>query len=169
MGGIRVSDIYNWHEVKDMALKNNIDRNTFTLRMNLGWDSHRAATQPKRKRKHSEEFYKWLKVARENELADNTYYCRVKNGMSYKDAANKPKQSKGRPKQNNNNIYAIFKNDVNEFEGTAEECAEHLKIKLESFNWYLIPTGRKRMENRKSDKAMMIVDLGEDEDDEEDE
>ena len=161
-----MEDKYGWLAIKETAEKHGIDRNTFTLRINLGWDKLTAATKPKRKRKHPDEFYEYKKIAEKNGVSERTYYMRVNAGMGYQEAATKPVAFRSnRKKKVDKNIYAIYRNDEMIFDGYAEECAEFMKIKLTSFYWYLTPTGQKRQENRvNKDKVFYIVDLGEDDD-----
>lgn len=54
-------------------------------------------------------------------------------------------------------IYAVYKGDAYLFDGTAEEIASRLKIKVESVKWHATPTGLKRA--TLSNKRRMIVKL----------
>lgn len=56
--------------------------------------------------------------------------------------------------------YAVYKGEDILCIGTAEECAAHLGIKVESLKWYSTPTGQRRTANRKKpDKCLVVSKL----------
>ena len=158
-----------WKEYKEIAENNGIDRQTFNQRVRSGVHPQEAATRPKRNNMFDDDFYKWRKVAEANGILKATYLSRIRfQGLDYETAATTPLRANyGKKSKKLNNIYAIYRNDENEFEGTPQECADHLKIKLDTFMWYTTPVAQRRVENRKNpDKALVIVNLGCDEDEE---
>lgn len=56
-------------------------------------------------------------------------------------------------------IYAVYQGDSYLFDGTAEEVANRLKIKVESVKWHATPSGQQRAE--KSKNRRVIIKLGE--------
>ncbi|MED3623244.1 hypothetical protein P4482_09190 [Neobacillus thermocopriae] len=53
--------------------------------------------------------------------------------------------------------YAIYRGDEFKYIGTAEECAEFLGCKVETFKFYLTPTYQRRVEKRKRPKNYIVV------------
>lgn len=75
----------------------------------------------------------------------------------------------GKHKEKYLNSYAIYKGDVFEFAGTAQECAEHRGVNIMSIYNRSSPSHYKRVASRKNSKqATIIVKLGHIDDDEKD-
>ena len=158
-----------WKEYKEIAEKNGISRVTFNERVRNGMKPQTAATQPLRGKKYSKEYYKWRDVAEKNGINKSTYHSRVKNQeMDYKTAATTPIQHNyGKKSKKMNRIYAVYQGGEMVFDGTAQECADYLNIKLESFMWNTTPAAQRRVNERKNpEKALAIIDLGCDDDEE---
>lgn len=60
--------------------------------------------------------------------------------------------------------YALYKGDEILSIGTIEEIAEEQKVKKRTVNFYKTPTYEKRIENRKSKKARILIEVEDDED-----
>ena len=158
-----------WKEYKGIAENNGISRGTFNERVRKGMQPKQAATQPLRGKKHSKEYYKWRDVAKKNGINKGTYNSRIKlQGMDYEKAATTPLQHNyGKKSKKMNKIYAVYQGGEMVFDGTAQECADYLNIKLESFMWNTTPAAQRRVNERKNpEKALAIIDLGCEEDEE---
>ncbi|NTW72883.1 MAG: hypothetical protein HGA49_11675 [Eubacteriaceae bacterium] len=84
----------------ELAKQNGISRQTFRLRICVfGWDQERAATQPLQNRKSNIVLLcekrrifpkEILNLAIKNGIKRNTFYVRIRRGMSPEEAATKP-------------------------------------------------------------------------------
>lgn len=73
------------------ARKNGISKSAVEARVQkYGWTVHEAITVPPAKRtKMTEEYSKYLEIAKRNNIGSDTFYHRVKSGWSYEDASTK--------------------------------------------------------------------------------
>lgn len=75
----------------DRAAAAGICEQTVKSRLLRGWKVEKAITVPViKKRKRSEEYEKYKKLAEENGINKDTYKCRVQRGWTYKAAATLP-------------------------------------------------------------------------------
>lgn len=53
-------------------------------------------------------------------------------------------------------IYIVYENDNYVFEGTAEEVAERLDVKIETVKWHCTPSGIERRFKRKKPRREIV-------------
>ncbi|MBY0597718.1 hypothetical protein [Bacillus bingmayongensis] len=90
----------------EIARRNGIPKKRAWQRVNqLYWDKERAITEPVGKSKYkggkAKKYGDWPSIAQSNGIHKDTFYYRIKKGMSYQMAATKPPGKQGNRKQVN--------------------------------------------------------------------
>ena len=150
-------------EAYRIAKQKGIGRTNVWNRVNkLGWDIEKAITLPVYKSDLiSTEMYK---IAKNNGISRQAIYERVKNGMDPLVAAKTPPM-KIPFEISGMQEYAMYKGDELLSIGTLREISQELNIKMNTLRFYLSPTYKKRVGDRKNgkfEKQRMLVRLEDD-------
>lgn len=97
-----------WQRNKDKCLQNGISNKIFMGRINKGWSEEEASTQPVLSR--SEQMKRiaknrraklspYVSIAEANGISRQTWYARVKRGLSEEEAATKPTREYARKQE----------------------------------------------------------------------
>lgn len=137
-----MSDKYNWHQWKETALSNGINRNLFVGRIKLGWNTEDAATTTKEKAKGRKpdkyNWRGWKHVAVKHGVDKTVYRNRRAIGWDEEAAATTPRSRQKRItidedgrrlNVQRSNYHAVYRNRDCIFIGTKSECEEFLGVK----------------------------------------
>lgn len=60
--------------------------------------------------------------------------------------------------------YAVYKGDLFICIGTKQECADFIGVDIETIRFYLTPSYKKRVKNRRGNNHLVVISLDDEED-----